>query len=563
MDRGLDQDRPALSESGWRRRSTLVMLAPPFAFIALFLLYPLQEILRVSLFRADVLDELAPLVEDSFYLERAWFTFWQASLSTALTIALALPCAYVLAHYRFPGRSLLLAVASVPFVLPAIVVAAAFTALLGPRGLLNSALQELFALNEPPIALLNTIWIILIAHVFYNFAVAARIIAGYWANIDPRLGEAAALLGAGRAETFLRVTLPLLRPPLLAAASLLFLFCFTSFGVILVLGGSRYGTLETEIYRETLFLFRLPIAAALGIVQLLFTFLVTLTNAHFSRQSAASAFQSQRVSPWTPRSRVAVAAVMSAMVVFAVVPLLALAERSFHGAEGYTLEFYRALGRNLRNQALFIPATSAMRNSLAFAALTLALAVPLGTFSAYASARLGRRGAWLDAFLLLPLSVSAVTLGLGFLITFDEPPLSLRGTWLLLVFAHTLVAYPFVARSVGAQLRGIDPRLREAARMLGAGPAEVFWRVDLPLIWRGIAAGAVFAFAVSMGEFGATLLIARPEFTTIPVAVFRFLGQPGELQYGQALALSTILMAVTAAGFLLLDRLRYRDLGSF
>jgi thiamine transport system permease protein len=539
-------------------------LAPPVVFLTLFLLYPLQGIVRESFFREGAsLDDLRPLWRDTFFLERGWFTFWQAAVSTALALGLAMPFAWVLARYEFPGKPLVIAIATVPFVLPTIVVAAAFTALVGPDGILNDTLERAFSLGEPPIRLMNTLWIILLAHVFYNFAMAARIVSAYWARLDPRLDDAAAMLGAGRIERFWRVTLPLLRAPILAAASLVFLFCFTSFGVILILGGSRYGTLETEIYRETVFLFRLPVAATLSLIQAVFTFLVMAVYARLQRASPGAGFQRPKAVRWTWRTRLGVAGAVVALLALTLVPLGALVERSFHAADGYTLDFYRSLGENPRKQILFITPTTAIRNSLGFALMTLAFALPLGTLGAYGSARVRRGGSWLEAMLLLPLGVSAVTLGLGFIITLDKPPLDLRGTWLLLVIAHTLVAYPFVARAVGAQLRGIDPHLREAARVLGAGPLRVFFEVDLPLLWRGLAVGAVFAFAVSMGEFGATLLIARPEWSTIPIAIFRYMGQPGALNYGQALAMSTILMAVTAAGFLVLERLRFRELGAF
>jgi thiamine transport system permease protein len=251
------------------------------------------------------------------------------------------------------------------------------------------------------------------------------------------------------------------------------------------------------------------------------------------------------------------------MLLATLVPLGALVERSFHGPSGYTFAFYRSLGENTRNSAVFVTPLAAIGHSLGFAALTLVFSVPLGTLAAYGSVRMRRHGAWMEALMLVPLGVSAVTLGLGFIVTLDHPPLDLRGTWLLLVIAHTLAAYPFVTRTVGVQLRGMDPHLREAARLLGANWLRVFIEIDLPLVWRSIAVGAVFAFAVSMGEFGATLLIARPEWATIPIAIFRSLGRPGAANYGQALAMSTILMAVTTAGFVLIDRLRYRDIGTF
>lgn len=187
--------------------------------------------------------------------------------------------------------------------------------------------------------------------------------------------------------------------------------------------------------------------------------------------------------------------------------------------------------------------------------MTTGLALALGLMTSLAIYR--RRGSWLiDALFMLPLGTSAVTLGLGYLLTMDRPPLVLRGTVALIIFAHALVALPFVVRSVLPSLQSIQPNLREAAALLGAPPARVLEEVELPIVWRALAVGAVFAFTISMGEFGATSMIARPELPTIPVAIYRFLSRPGSLNYGQALAMSTILMVVCVAGFVAIERLR-------
>jgi thiamine transport system permease protein len=164
---------------------------------------------------------------------------------------------------------------------------------------------------------------------------------------------------------------------------------------------------------------------------------------------------------------------------------------------------------------------------------------------------------------MLPLGTSAVTLGFGFIIALDEPPLNLRASLLLLPLAHTLVAFPFVVRSLLPALRGIKPSLREAASVMGASPWRVWRQVDLPIVGRALLVGAVFAFTISMGEFGATTLIARPQTPTMPVAIYRFLGQPGALNYGQALAMSTLLMLVCAAGMIAIERFRVGEIGEF
>jgi thiamine transport system permease protein len=244
--------------------------------------------------------------------------------------------------------------------------------------------------------------------------------------------------------------------------------------------------------------------------------------------------------------------------------MVVLIERSFHTAEGYGLDFYRALGTAREGTFAFVPPFDALRNSLLFACIATGLALVVGGMAAVAVAgRRGRSGQPIDIVLMLPLGTSAVTVGFGFLVALDEPPLDLRTSPVLIPIAHALVAVPFVIRVLVPVLRSIDERLREAAAVLGAPPRRVWWEVDLPIVARAVAVAAGFAFAVSLGEFGATLLIARADTPTLPVAIFRFLGQPGAVNFGQAMAMSTILAAVTAVAILGIERLRVGDVGEF
>ena len=164
---------------------------------------------------------------------------------------------------------------------------------------------------------------------------------------------------------------------------------------------------------------------------------------------------------------------------------------------------------------------------------------------------------------MLPLGTSAVTLGLGFIIALNHPPLDLRTSPLLIPIAHSLVAFPFVVRSLSPALSSIQPRLRQSAAVLGASPGVILRTIDIPLIGRAILVATIFAFTISLGEFGATALISRPESPTIPIMIYRFISQPGGINYGQALALSTILMIITAAGMLVIERFRIADIGEF
>jgi thiamine transport system permease protein len=223
-------------------------------------------------------------------------------------------------------------------------------------------------------------------------------------------------------------------------------------------------------------------------------------------------------------------------------------------ATGLTLAYYRELFINRRDSLFYVPPIEAGRNSLAYAGATVGLSLALGLPAALALSRRSKHNRWLDPLLMLPMGASAVTLGLGFVIVFNHPPLDIRSFPLIIPIAHSLVALPLVIRTLMPALASIPLILREAAAILGASPWRVWREVELPIISRAVLVSAVFAFTISFGEFGATSFLARPEYPTLPVAIFRYLALPGALNYGQALAMATLLMVVCAAGILLIDK---------
>ena len=234
--------------TGVSRPVRWLLAAVPLLFLAIFFVYPVLSIVGRGLapdWHLD-LDPVARVATDESLRHIAWFTLWQATLSTLLTLAIALPGAYVLARFEFRGRTVVRALVIVPFVLPTVVVGSAFVGLLGPGGPLAA------------LGLEQSLGAILIAHVFFNYAVVVRTVGGLWAHLDPHQEEAARMLGASPMRAFREVTLPALRPAIAAASAIVFLFTFTSFGVILILGGVHYSTLETEIYRQTAELLNLP-----------------------------------------------------------------------------------------------------------------------------------------------------------------------------------------------------------------------------------------------------------------------------------------------------------------
>lgn len=547
----------------------MALWLPASLFLAVFFFHPLSRILTLSLNAAAL---------TSAGLERAAsvfaFTLFQAVLSTILTLLLGLPSAWLFARYDFAARPLLRVLTAIPFMLPTVVVAAGFNAWLGGRGWLNLLLMNAFGLEKPPIRFIGTLSAILLAHVFYNTTIVVRLIGNALTHLDPRLEQAARTLGAGPRRVFTAVTLPLLRPSLLAAALLVFLFDFTSFGVILLLGGARFATLEVEIYLQTIQYFNLPLAAWLALIQLLCTLafsalysrLVTRLTAPVGPRPAAANLRR----PCTLRQRLFVAALSGLLLLLFALPLLSLPVRSLTRLEadlgqrgqvryGLTGDYYAELFVNRSGSLFYVPPFRALFNSLTYAGLTVILSLSLGFPVASALARPGRLERLLDPLLMLPLGASAVTLGLGFIVSF--------GRWLasplFVPLAHTLIALPFVIRSLQPALASIPDRLRQAAASLGASPARVWQTVDWPIVRRAALAAAVFAFTVSLGEFGAAALLARPEFPTLPTAIYRFLSQPGGMNYGQAMAMATLLMLVTGAGILAIEKLRLPGAGEF
>ena len=554
---------PNLGMNKNRIATSWLLLAAPLTFLSLFYFYPLLKIFFVSFFPDGswTYSGLARFFSTPAYLRILWFTCWQAALSTLLTLAVALPGAYIYARYSFPGKSLIRVMTTVPFVLPTVVTAAAFRALLGDGGLVNTVLMDLFHLQAPPIHLDQTISFFILAHVFYNYALVMRIVGGYWAGLAPELQQAAGMLGASPRQIFSKITLPLLMPAIGSAALLIFIFCFTSFGVVLILGGPRYATLEVEIYRQSIHLFNLPMAATLSLIQILINFCLMWLHARLSQGADLSWFGSsgarQLKIARTGMEKIAIAANLGFMSLLLLAPLLALIIRSLLGENGWTLAYYTALFSRHTDSLFFVPPFAAILNSIGFAIATMLLALLLGLSAAAFLALPRKKGAALwDAIIMLPLATSAVTLGFGYIITLNKPPLNLRDSVLLVILAHTLVAFPFVIRSLLPSLRRIPATLREAAAMLGASPRQVRLTIDLPLLSRALLAAAVFAFAISMGEFGASTFVTRPQTPTLPVAIFRYLSKPGELNYGQAMAMSVILMLVTALAFILLEKLQ-------
>ncbi|WP_436699057.1 ABC transporter permease [Nocardioides sp. BYT-33-1] len=535
-----------------------LLAAVPVAVVGVFFVLPVGAMLQRGVWPDGSFDPGAVL--DVLRRPRTgrvlWFTVWTSTVATTIAVLLGLPAAYVLHRLRFPGRALVRTALLVPFVLPTVVVGLAVRELIADAGLLG-----FLGLDGTPAA-------ILIGLVFFNVAVVIRTVGAAWEGLDRRPAEAAAALGATPTQVFRTVTLPALRPAIVSAASVVFLFCATAFGVVLVLGGVRYSSVETEIYLLTADLLDLPAAAALSLVQML-AVVVLLVVVGRLRAVPDPTVRRVAASPTRPRWRDAPALAVTLMTLGLVaLPVLALVVGSVRRDGHWTLAHYRALAGSA-DGLLQVSVTDALAASLRIALDATWMSLSLGLIVAFVvtrtvRTRAGRRArAVLDGLFMLPLGVSAVTLGFGFLIALDQPPLDLRASPVLVPIAQALVALPLVVRVLVPVLAGIDDRQRQAAASLGAGPVRTLLTVDLAVVWRPLLAAAGFAFAVSLGEFGATSFIVRPAEPTLPVVIYRLLGHPGALNYGTAMAASVVLAAVTAGVILVVERLRVPGVGAW
>ncbi len=455
------------------------------------------------------------------------FTLWQSLLSTVVAVALGLPIAYGLERVRPRGAGVVRVLLTIPFALPTVVVGAAFIAEFGAGGPLRSWQW------------LHTTTIIVVAHVYFNLGVVVRVVGTRWREFDEQLIDAARMLGANRVRTFASVTWPAIAGSVVNAAAIVWLFCLTSFGVITTLGGLTKTTIETEIFRLTTQELALDRAAALVVVQLLTVGIVAVVCARFVGSRAVAGEHAARSLVASRRSRRAWSVSLWSLAAVMVLPMLIVVQRAFEtGGGGFAA---------LRDSSRFgwRPIDS-VATSLQSAAWATLFSLAMGTMAAFIVGR--RAPGWraLNALTTLPIAVSAVTLGFGFLIALDRP-FDLRDRWFLVPLAQAFVAAPIVLRLLVPTMQSIAPQLREVAALLGASPVRVTTSIDIAILLPALATAAAFAMAISLGEFGATSFIARQNQPTMPLAIARLLGRPGIGSQHAAFALSFVMIAIIGA----------------
>ena len=521
------------------------------AFLLFFFYLPVFSVLSLGIWDGKLtLRYILGVLGNEYHRSVVVFTVIQALASTILTVLIGLPGAYIFANYSFPGKRLVKAVLTVPFVMPGIMVSLGFILLFGKGGLVSTLIGR-----DPGIVYS---WkAILLAHAFYNFPIVVRMVSSLWQRVNPHYEEMAMSLGAKGFTLFRKVTLPLISPAIFASAMLTFVFCFLSFSIPLILGGYRYVTIEVDIFSTVITLLDFRTGAALAAIQLLLS--AIFMYLYLKAMEAYSKREEQRIMRVEKKLHFRSLFSMKGLgiivysvfvVVFILAPLFAVLYDSLRFNGHWSLEWYRRMFSPEYNPMFGTSTIGAIKNSLLFGFVTVAVSTGVGLPIAYFLNRWQFKGKLvIDVLAMLPLASSPITIGLAYVKFFSTTPLYY--TFWIIAIAHSIIAYPFVLRSVSTSLKKIKTNLREAALTLGAGEWKTFLRVELPLAMGGLIVGAIFAFAMSIAELGATYMLAPPKYTTMTIAIYKFLGAR---QFGSASALSVLLMMVSTLGFLIIER---------
>jgi thiamine transport system permease protein len=517
-----------------------LLWAIPLIFVAVLFYWPVVRVTSLG-FSGDWLATLA----EPKVIGIIWFTLWQAVVSTVLTVALAIPGAYLLCRRSFPGERLVKALIAVPFVLPSIVVAVGFAVF---RSVHDFWVELGFTF------LLEPVYWIIAAHVFVNYSIAVRTIGGVWAALDSEVEEAAELDGAGRLKTLIAISLPQLRPAIFSASALVFLFSATSFGIVLFLGGGQVLSIETAIYFAAAQFLDLEGAAALVLVQTLITAVAFFVGSSLSKGAIGleQVFEGARKPKVNLRDLPPVLITAVIVIGLILMPLLLVLVEAFQVGDSFGFENFENLATRGARDLLNISVADAALNSLRNMAVAASIAFVLGTLISWLLVRTKHKV--FDFVFLAPLGVSSVVLGFGFLVSFDAEWFPLRSSWLIVPLAQALIALPMVIRLVYPALVSIGKEPIEQASLDGASAWQTFRFVESGMIKGVLLTSLSYAAIISVGEFGASTFLAYGSEGTIPTLLFRLIARPGEQNYGMAMAVSAILIAFVWAVMLLLSR---------
>ena len=462
--------------------------------------------------------------------------------------------------YKFPGKRLLKTLYAIPFVLPSILVVLGFVIFYGNSGFLNKAIMAVFGLKQPPLRILYSFTAVLLAHAFYNFPVVVSIVGDYWQRLDSSCESAASTLGSKRAKVFKTITLPRLAPSILSAASLVFLFCFTSFAIILVLGGGpALTTTEVEIYRLARISMDTGRACALSLFSMLVAIVAMFVySAAQRRQNHGEALGNQNAKlERKPRGfgqHLGIIIYLVFSLLFILCPILSIVARSLLGNATRSGGLTFSLAAYERLFAAGSSNLKAVAASVAIALASSLLATAAALRICTSIARSNKAGVATDVAVMLPMVTSSVIVGLSYFIV--SKYMKFMPPFAMVILAHSVITMPFVVRTILPAYRKIPANLVNASYTLGFGARQTFRKVIRPILMPAMLTGMVFSFAMSMGELNATLLLGTTSMQTIPIQIYRLISS---YNYQGACALGCILILVCFVVFFISETLKRRS----
>ena len=521
--------------TGKRGRYYLIRAIPALMLLVLLFLLPLSFSFHRSF--SDGFGSLLGIFRDGYTYRLLSFTLKQSLLSAFISVLAAIPFAAFISTYSFPGRKAILTLASLSFTLPAILVVLGFVIWYGNNGILNRALMQILSMDEPPLRILYSFSAVILAHVYLNFPVALSLLTASWTSMPDAEEKASYLMGSGHLRTFFRITLPKLRGSLIAAFMLIFLFCFSSFTIVMVLGGKpEFSTLESEIYRRLHTEGNVNGAASISVFVIIVNSVMLIATSGARRSTRKS--RKERELKRARGMRLLQAFLISLIILlFLLPPLLAIAYRSFYTKEGtFTLSAWKSVFRG--GKGLLGSAPKAILSSFLIAIVSAFVSVMLAERLSLYSAK---SGSHLVPFLAtLPMATGSVTLGMGFLLVSSFIHSSSSAvSYMLVIAAHLIITIPFAVRTILPGARSISDSIALSSLTLGASMKKTIRKAERPLLSPYIRKAFAFSFAISLGEVNATLTLSEGSVSTIPVLMYRMIDT---YNYQGASALGIILL---------------------
>jgi len=520
----------------------------PGGFVSLLLL-GFAFLLFFTLFLSQENTSLAEL--DSRVFSLLGFTLYQAFLSTLLSLVVGLALAWSLAHQsQFKGRSLLVALFSSSLVLPTLIVVFGLIAVLGRNGWVNQL--SLYLFDHSFGSYLYGLTGILVAHVYLNASFALRSLLHAFESIPKEKYKLAKSLHFSTLERFIYVEWPALRTTLLSIASTIFLLCFTSFAIVLVLGGSPvYNTLEVAIYEAVKLDFDIALALKLALIQLAVTTLLVLFSSNV-RTGVGNVRTSTLIIPWSEPKHIKrfQIVMISLFSLFFILPLLAIV------VDGMGADFTRILSETLFIRSFFTSIGLATVSSL----LTVIFAIFLSdtkrnftlqhrlsdkAFSKLLNTMVSFSG---NLYLAIP----SLIMGLGFFLLSQtyEAPLVVWST-IALLSANILMSLPFALAVLGPAMQKTAQRYDKLVFSLNLNPLQRWVYCEYPYLKSSLGYVFALSFCFSLGDLGIIALFGSDDFSTLPWYLYQLMGS---YRTSDAAGVALILLAITLAVFILLPR---------